>query len=82
MAAILPFLRDAAFEPDDIQPMSMAFEDVCKSLNLTDEMSHEVMAVRIIELARRGERSPTALRDRVLREAGLASSVEPTQKAG
>jgi hypothetical protein len=29
----------------------------------------ETIAVRIIELARRGERSPTKLRDRVLHEA-------------
>jgi hypothetical protein len=30
------------------------------------------MAVRIIELARRGERDPEQLRDRVLRESGTA----------
>jgi len=33
------------------------------------------MAVRIIELARRGECDPERLRDRVLREAGATPSV-------
>jgi len=47
--------------------MSMAFEDVCKTLDLRDEMSREVTAVRLIELARLGERSPTILRDRTKR---------------
>jgi tartrate dehydratase beta subunit/fumarate hydratase class I family protein len=76
MAAIIPFLKDRAFEPHDIQAMSMAFDDVCKLLGLIDELSREVMAVRIIELARRGERSPTKLRDRVLYETGLANAIE------
>jgi hypothetical protein len=74
MGAIIPFLRsDAVFEPDDIQAMSMALDDVCKVLNLTDgaKAAREVIAERIIELARLGERSPTLLRDRVLLESGL-----------
>jgi tartrate dehydratase beta subunit/fumarate hydratase class I family protein len=37
-----------------------------------DAPAREIMAARIIDLARRGERSPTRLRDRVLYEAGLA----------
>ena len=72
MAAITPFLQNAAFDSHDIQAMSMALEDVCKALNLPDSDRHarETIALRIIELARRGERSPTRLRDRVLKEAG------------
>lgn len=72
MGAILPFLRqdDSVFEPADIQAMSMALDDVCKALQLDgDATAKEVIAVRIIELARRGERSPTKLRDRLLQEA-------------
>jgi hypothetical protein len=50
--------------------MSMALDDVCKELNINGGTSaREVIAVRIIELARRGERSPTQLRDRLIREA-------------
>ncbi len=74
---IVPFLKDSAFEPDHVHAMSMAVEGVCKALDIRDPASREVMAVRIIELARRGERSPTRLRDRVLHEAGLADKVEP-----
>jgi hypothetical protein len=79
MATIIPFLRpdishrDGVFEPHDITAMSMAFDDVCELLKLKDgSPAKEIMAGRIIELARRGERSPTRLRDRVLHEAGMA----------
>lgn len=78
MATIIPFLRsqDNAFDPKDIAAMSMALDDVCKSLNLIDNgTAREVMAVRIIELAKGGERSPTRLRDRVLQEAGMGDRI-------
>jgi hypothetical protein len=56
--------------------MSMALDDVCKSLKLTEESSaREVMATRIIELARSGERSPTRLRARVMHEAGMGDRI-------
>jgi hypothetical protein len=64
--------RDSVFEPHDIKAMSMALDDVCAALKLRDGSAKEVIAARIIDLARRGERSPTRLRDRVLYEAGLA----------
>ncbi len=77
MATIIPFLKDGAFEPNDIAAMSMALDDVCKTLNLGDRQhpAREVIAARIIDLARQGVRSPTILRDRVLHEAGLAEYV-------
>jgi hypothetical protein len=62
--------RSAVFDPGDIQAMSIAFEDVCRALDIKGDMTaREVIATRIIELTRRGERSPTELRDRVLAEA-------------
>jgi hypothetical protein len=42
---------------------------------LTTTKAREVVAVRIIELARRGERDPDRLRNRVLREACATPSV-------
>ena len=75
MAAILPFLRrdDGVFDPKDITAMSMALDDICKELNLRDDgAAREVIAVRIIDLAKSGERSPMRLRDRVLHEAHMA----------
>jgi hypothetical protein len=70
MATILPYIQDDAFQPDDVKAMSMALDDLCKELKLDGNANaKETIAVRIIELARCGERSPTKLRDRVLREA-------------
>ncbi len=73
MATILPFLKDrAVFDPEAVQAMSTAFDEACRALKLPDgaKRERETVAVRIIELARRGERNPERLRERVLREAG------------
>lgn len=78
MAAILPFLRrdDGVFDPKDITAMSTALDDICKELKLRDDgAAREVIAVRIIDLAKSGERSSTRLRDRVLQEAHMAARV-------
>jgi hypothetical protein len=75
MAAILPFLRrdEGVFDPKDITAMSMALDDICKELNLRDDSAaREVIAVRIINLAKIGERSPARLRDRVLQDTHMA----------
>jgi hypothetical protein len=75
--SIHPFLHGVVFEPLAIQAMSMAFEDVCATLNvsLRDNRAREVIATRIIDLAARGEHSPTRLRDRVLKEANTANAL-------
>ena len=75
--SILPFLKDeAAFDPNDVRSMSMAFDDVCEVLKISEAETQrrEVVAYRIIEIARRGGHSPTLLRDRVLKEAGVTIS--------
>jgi hypothetical protein len=71
MDTIRRFLeRESVFGPSDINAMSMALDDVCKALRLDgNAKAKAVVAVRIIELARRGERNPTRLRDRLLKEA-------------
>ena len=58
MDAIAQFIRDgAAFEPQDIQAMSKALDEVCKALKIdADATAEEIVAIRIIELAGRGER--------------------------
>jgi hypothetical protein len=60
--------------------MSTAFEEVCKALNLSADAAttREVIAIRIIELAKQGERSTNVLRDQVLREAGDLDRQRPT----
>jgi hypothetical protein len=79
MGAIIPFLRDgiglrdSVFEPHEIKAMSTALDEVCEARKLEDNSSaKQVVAARIIDLVRGGERSQRRLRDRVLYEAGLA----------
>ena len=72
MGTILPFVSAGAFEPNDIQAMSLAYEDICDALHINGDIrARESIAARVIELARCGECSPTLLRDRVLQEAGM-----------
>src|SRR5438874_13829922 len=82
MATIVPFLRNqSAFEPETVHAMSAAFDEVCRALDLNgDFRARETIAVRVIELARRGERDAIRLRDRVLREAtgGVEPASEPS----
>jgi hypothetical protein len=68
---IVPFLGDqCAFGPEQTHAMSAAFDQVCHALKVGgDARAREAIAVRIIELARRGEHDPERLRDRVLSDA-------------
>ena len=68
--SVIPFLEGRAFRPQDIQAMSTALEDVCKTLNLGDKAKREreYLAKRIITLAQQGERNAALLRDRMLKE--------------
>jgi hypothetical protein len=71
MATIIPFLSgQSAFEPEVTHAMSVAFDEVCQALKVGgDARAREAIAVRIIELARCGERDFERLRDRLLRGA-------------
>ena len=88
MASIIPFLpdgmhlRDSVFEAHEIKAMSAAFDKVCEAMNLQDDSSaKQIIAARIIDLARRGECSPKRLRDRVLQEASLAEAAYAAKSA-
>ena len=73
MAALMPYVKNPlVFGPETTRAMSVAFDEVCRALNLshTGNGVREGIATRIIELARRGERDPDRLRDRVIAEAG------------
>ena len=73
MDAIMPYLQDNVFDPADIRAMSIALEEVCTALNLREgNPARDVLAERIVALARQGECNPPLLRDRLLKEAGLA----------
>jgi hypothetical protein len=73
MAAALPYVKNPlVFGPEATHAMSVAFDEVCRTLNLSHTANglREGIATRIIELARHGERDPDRLRDRVIAEAG------------
>jgi hypothetical protein len=64
-----PDTRDA-FDPETIAAMATALDQVCAALRINgDAIAREVIATRIIQLARRGENDAENLRDRVLSEA-------------
>ena len=75
MGAVLQFPSgNAVFEPEETRAMAAAFEAACVALQLADNAAREreAVAVRIIELARRGERDPIRLSEYVIRNADLA----------
>ena len=77
MGASLSFLSAGVFEPDDLEAMSLAYEGVCNALHINgDAAARQTIALRVIELARRGEPRPTVLRDRVLAEANAGSPAD------
>jgi hypothetical protein len=63
--------EDCAFDPEDTTSMAAAFEDVCQILKVHgNRREREVLAARIIDFARDGERNRNRLRKRVLIEVG------------
>ena len=64
----------AAFEPAAIAAMSQAFEETCAALHVFagDSRGRDIVATRVIDLARDGLLDARALRDRVIAEARMA----------
>ena len=67
---ITPYLNGMSFHPESKRVMGVAFEMVCAALRLSDrgDLANEMIARRIIELAKAGERNPDFLCERVLKE--------------
>ena len=64
------YLEDhAAFDPEAIDAMSKALEEACAALHIDGHIpDREVVATRIIDLARNGIIDPKALSARVVAE--------------
>jgi hypothetical protein len=60
---IIPFLRAQAFDPETVEAMGKALVATCESLGLSDrnDAMTRLVAEKIIELAQRGIKNPTAL---------------------
>jgi hypothetical protein len=68
--------NDTVFEPEVAHSMAAALEGVCFALNVSGNVrEREILATRIIDLVRCGERDGGRLRERVLREASRATDV-------
>jgi hypothetical protein len=67
---ITPYLNGMSFNPETRRVMGVAFEMVCTTLRLSDrgDLANEIIARRIIELAKAGEHNPDLLCESVLQE--------------
>jgi hypothetical protein len=67
---ITPFLGDIKYDPETKRVMGIAFEMTRVALGLADrgDLANEIIAKRIIELAKAGERNPDLLCEGVLKE--------------
>ena len=77
---VLPIRRylegHASFEPKAIDIMSKALEEACEALHINGEIrDREVVATRIIDLARNGIIDPKALSKRVVAEVKAMRSL-------
>jgi hypothetical protein len=71
------YLEDhASFEPEAIEIMSRALEEACKALHINGEIKdREVVAARIIDLARDGVIDAKMLSGRVVAETKALRSL-------
>ena len=69
---IRPHLDGQKFDPETIRVMGLAFEMALIALRLADrdDLANEVVAQKIIALAKAGERDPERLCDGVMKEFG------------
>jgi hypothetical protein len=67
---IMPFIDGMSFDPETRRVIGVAFEMTCTALHLSDrgDRANEIIARRIIELAKTGERNPDLLCEGVLKE--------------
>jgi len=69
-APITPFLQGRAFDPETAQAVANALVMTCEALGLSnrDDAMTQLVAEKIIELARRGLKNPTALHLAAMKE--------------
>jgi hypothetical protein len=67
---IRPYLGGEKFDPETIRVMGLAFEMALVALRLADrgDLANEILARKLIDLARAGERDSERLCDGVLKE--------------
>ena len=70
---ISKMLEEAVFPPEDIAGMTTAYDAALQLLRLTDraDPATEIIAKKIIEIARSGERDPAKICARAIKELGI-----------
>ena len=73
-ATILPFIRDKAFGPEAVASMGEAFVRACTATAALGQPSlrQAIIAKRIIEFSKAGERRPQVLCKRALEGLGVS----------
>ena len=72
-ATIIPFLNGAVFDTPHVDAMGQAFDKVTEALDGKGQ-SHvvrEVIAKKIVAIAKAGERDPNELYDRTMKTLGV-----------
>jgi len=73
--SIGPLLEGAAFSLEDVVVLTTAFEDCLRALKVVDRIPVvTLVAKRIIDLAKHGERNPASLREQVLQSFKTGSA--------
>jgi hypothetical protein len=69
-APITPLLQGRAFDPETVQAIANALVMTCEVLGLSsrDDATTQLVAEKIIELAKRGLKNPTALQMAAIKE--------------
>jgi len=75
---IRPFLSGQTFDPETVRVMGVAFETARAAVNRPADLSDEMIATTIIELAKAGERNVEVLCEAALNvPAGAVSAPNP-----
>lgn len=71
--ASIPLFREASFDPETTRVMGEAFERACNTLGNSGQpvIVREIIAKRILQVARDGERNPDELCERALKALSL-----------
>jgi len=76
MTSIVPFISSGVFESADIKVMSDAYDKAIEDIygfGRPNKIVVEIIATRIINLAKDGERDPDRLRARALAACGFSA---------
>jgi hypothetical protein len=70
--AIYRLLKKSTFDPEEVCKIAIAYEETLKALQLIDRQDSitEIVATKIIDIAKTGELDPVRIRRLVLRELG------------